>query len=127
MAANTDYEEFVAFVAAAESDLRYASNLAVGDPSTSRLLMRKALARTAQRWRLARADDPHRFLLNAIESEANTLWRVEDPDPDLEVGSVDTALSLADEAWDEGLRLRARRRRNVAVAVGVIALLVGAY
>lgn len=123
-----EYEEFVEFVADNEPELRYTASRAVGDAAAADLLMRRALATVARRWRLLHGRDRQRALLEAVESEANTLWHAENPDSDPAAATAaDTPSALAAEAWTAGRRQRRRRILRFALAATVAAALLAGY
>ena len=127
--AESEYDDFVSFVASVESDLRFSARLAAGDEATAGRLTRRTLARLAQRWRWVKDDDPQATLLDLVADEANRLWRDEkdtgdaEPDPT----GIDTASSLAAEAWRAGQRLRRRRRNGVVVVLLLVAVIAVGY
>ena len=119
----TPKDSFDAFVIDSIDELRHAARLIGGDDATARLLLDHALARTAAHWSSARADDPVQFALDALDREA-ALWTRDDAPDSFR---VDTPLTLADNAWKAGRRLRRRRRVRIVAGLAVAALVVGVY
>lgn len=127
---DSEHDKFTAFVVKAEPELRYAANLAVGNPVLAEELIRRVLAKTAQDWRIAQASDPLEYLMNALDSETNSLWRNEAPPDDEEAtepAPAATPTSLADEAWVAGRKLRNRRWRAGLATTAVAAVIIGGY
>lgn len=122
------YREFVAFAATAEADLRLAVRRTTTDPGLVHHLMVRALARVAQRWSVARAGNPHAYLMEQLESETNAWWRAHNEDePPAEPPDLESTPSLADQAWALSRTLQKTRRRTVTIVLALVVVLVVVY